>query len=178
SDYQSYSGYAVIREESGLVDQPANAYVAVVTTPTTDKSLVVDATYKGNAVYSTKNGNAYAGYTVRGYNAELTLNVKNGVVSGDIKSTVGRQPTIATFNDADIQVANNGLVFEGNAKFNTAAPLALTGAKDAAGQRLESIDGIYKGQFAGANAEEVVGTFETNSTEKDFSVQGSFMGKK
>lgn len=178
SDYQSYSGYAVIRENASLANIPNNAYVAVVDVPTTEKAAVpVDAIYKGSAVYTTKQGNIYTGYTTKGYNTDLTLKVKDSVVSGDIKLATGKKPTVVEFENANIQVANNAVVFEGKAVFNTGAPLSLT-VKNEQGEKLDKIDGSYRGQFAGRNAEEVVGTFETDSKLKEASVQGAFMGKQ
>lgn len=172
SDKLSYAGYAIIREESANVDStPQNAYVVSVFTPTTDKATVVDATYKGQAVFTSKNTTNYTGYTQKtGYITELTLNVKNNVVSGDLKRTTGKQhATLVTFNDAAVQEGNNAVVFTGEAVFHGKA-LALKEKTDQAG--------VYRGQFAGAKAEEVVGTFETKSTEKDNSVQGAFMGTR
>jgi len=40
------------------------------------------------------------------------------------------------------------------------------------------VPGTYKGQFAGNKAEQVVGTFESNSTAKETSIQGAFIGEK
>lgn len=180
SDYQSYSGYAVIREDASLKDMPNNAYVAVVDVPTTEKAAIpVDATYKGSAVYTSKQGNNYTGYTVtkKEYNTDFTLNIKDFIVSGDIKLATGKKPTIVEFENANIQVANDAVVFEGKAVFNTAAPLALV-VKDVNGEKIDKLDGSYRGQFAGKNAEEVVGTFETDSKLKEASVQGAFMGKQ
>lgn len=165
----SYAGYAVVRENYDAVNKqvvPVYSYIAVVTTPTTDKKVVTDATYKGTAVYSLKNQPSFTGYTDKGYNLELTLNVKDSVVNGIIARTTGKKDTLITLNDASVQVGNNNVVFEGTAVFDKKIGL---NAEET---------GSYRGQFAGGNAEQVVGTFETDSTEKDKSVQGAFIGAK
>ena len=171
---------AVIRENYDKTNKqaaPVNSYIALVTTPTTDKAMVADATYTGTAVYTTKNLLNLTGYTDKvGYNAALTLTVKDLVVSGAITQTTGAKRTLVTLNDAVIQAGNNNVVFEGTATFNSRA-LTFTSSKDANGNYVD-VPGTYKGQFAGSKAEQVVGTFESNSTAKETSIQGAFIGEK
>ena len=138
---------------------------------------MADATYTGTAVYTTKNLLNLTGYTDKvGYNAALTLTVKDLVVSGAITQTTGAKRTLVTLNDAVIQAGNNNVVFEGTATFNSRA-LTFTSSKDANGNYVD-VPGTYKGQFAGSKAEQVVGTFESNSTAKETSIQGAFIGEK
>ena len=180
TESKSYAGYAVIRENYDKTNKqaaPVNSYIALVTTPTTDKAMVADATYTGTAVYTTKNLLNLTGYTDKvGYNAALTLTVKDSVVSGAITQTTGAKRTLVTLNDAVIQAGNNNVVFEGTATFNSRA-LTFTSSKDANGNYVD-VPGTYKGQFAGNKAEQVVGTFESNSTAKETSIQGAFIGEK
>lgn len=177
----SYAGYAVVREAydaDNVQSQPVNSYIAVVKTPTTDKSKVVNATYTGTATLTQKNQQTMVGAPNQNDKiATLTLNVKDDVVSGDITRNTGKTPaTYVTFNDTTIKAGDNGVVFEGNATFNSQTN-ALTTQKDASGNWID-VNGSYRGAFAGANAEEVVGTFETDNTSKEVSIQGAFSGTK
>lgn len=171
SKKQSYTGYAVIREEYNPNNKqvnPVNSYIAIVTTPTTDKKAVVDATYKGTAVYTTKNANTVTGYTNNaGANVGVSLQVTDAKIAGSINRMTGKKDTaLVTFSEAAIQQGNDGVVFAGEAIFHKAIGVA------------EGVTGTYQGQFGGANAEEVVGTFESATSEKDSSVQGAFMASK
>ncbi len=169
TESSSYAGYAVVRENYDDTNKqavPVNSYIAVVTTPTKDKTMVTDATYTGTATYTTKNQQNLVGYTNKGYNAALTLSVKDSVVSGMIARTTGKQDTLVTFNNATVQVGNDNVVFEGTATFDPKIGLSTEQS------------GTYRGQFAGAQAEQVVGTFETDRSDKDSSVQGAFIGAK
>lgn len=176
----SYAGYAVVREAydaDNVQSQPVNSYIAVVKTPTTDKAKVVDATYTGTATLTQKNVQTLVGAPVGNDKiATLTLNVKDGVVSGNVSRNTGKSAAYVTFNDTTIKAGDNGVVFEGSATFNSQTNV-LTTQKDASGNWID-VNGSYRGAFAGANAEEVVGIFETDSTSKDVSVQGAFSGTK
>lgn len=171
SKKQSYSGYTAIREEvnpAGNTVSPVNSYLAIVTAPTTDKSVVpTDAHYEGSAIFSAKNVPAIQGYTAAaGVNVAVSLDVKNDTISGTIQRTTGKKPLLVTLNSAQIQQAHDAVVFKGEASFTKDIGVP------------EGTKGTYQGQFAGAKAEEVVGTFESNSTETKNSVQGAFMGKQ
>lgn len=158
---QSYSSYAVVREKYQADNRtvPTNAYLAVVITPTQDIAAVTDATYKGQASFSSDNRP-----NVRTV-AALTLNVTNQRISGeltqDTSTSSGLYPTLITFNTADIQVQEGQVGFSGKAQFH----------KRAFSQDME---GTYQGWFAGEKAEEVIGTFETNEPY----AQGAFAGKR
>lgn len=170
---QSYSGYAVVREaydEGNAAVNPINSYIAVVKTPTTNKAAVTNATYQGYATYTAKNARTMAGEnTTAPKSAVLTLTVTDHNVSGAITRETGKTPAnLVTLDTAKIQTsANNMLTFEGDATFHKVIGITANSA-----------EGTYRGAFAGSNAEEVVGTFETHSTEKDNSVQGAFRGSK
>lgn len=175
----SYSGYAVIREAYPETrdNDPVNSYVAVVKSPTSetvDKSVFVDATYKGSATYTSKNTNTVTGYTAKnGDNVGVTLNVKDSVVSGSVARLTGTQQTLVTFNNADIQTSEAGVTFQGEALFHSSAGGVLS-YKDENGSYAD-VSGRYQGQFAGEKAKEVVGIFETNGTTKEVSAQGAFI---
>ncbi len=175
----SYSGYATLREtyadtnaDAGI---PNNAYFYYVDTPTTDKSKVVDATYTGQVSYSKGNVPAINGSGASGIDA-LTMTVKGDTISGKVTKTYGsaNKTTIdmITFNQGAISVATDGTVgFSGTTEFN--------GQKNAFNTKGEkNFTGTYKGQFAGEDAKEIVGTFESDSTAKDVSVQGAFSATK
>ncbi len=165
SHKQSYSGYAVIRETYGSATAPANSFVALPNVPTTDRKVVVDATYKGQASYSSKfNPNVLT----RG---DFTLTVKGDSVSG----VVNNPPTmngdifpLVTFKDGAINATSAGVTFNGVAEFS--------GRFFNGGAKNPDLPGTYHGAFAGKNGEEVVGVFETNSQDKATSAQGAFAG--
>ncbi len=167
SHKQSYSGYAVIRETYGSATAPSNSYVALIDTPTTDRKTVVDATYKGQASYSNKFNPTVAS------RADFTLTVSGDSVSGIINNAstgTGVVYPLVTLKDGTINATTAGVTFSGEADF--AARTFNGSAKN------PDLAGTYRGAFAGANAEEVVGVFETNSTDKDTSVQGAFAGTR
>ena len=192
---QSYAGYAVIREKLRNVDveetqeqasMPANSYIYYVDTPTTDKKQVVDATYKGMVSYSRKNTGAVTS------NGALTLNVKDDHINGNVITGVGtKQKEVMAFNNAEIKQTNGRVEFAGDVTFR-ASSFSNKDKKD--------FDGVYHGEFAGANAEQVVGVFESKDNaavkrlkdngsdyldsngyrvyDADKAVQGAFWGSK
>ncbi|QIW15563.1 hypothetical protein A4G20_04080 [Pasteurellaceae bacterium RH1A] len=168
----SYSGYAAIRETHGLADQgiPTNAFAYYVDTPTTNNAAILDATYKGQVSWTRGNGPAINTYD------SLTMTVKNGQVSGVATRTQGNTNVVTydaiTFNTADITVSDTGATFSGTANFLNR--YFNTSAEDNMG----TVAGTYKGAFAGTNAEEVVGTFETDPSVSATSVQGAFSATK
>lgn len=185
TDKQSYSGYAVVR--TGQITagnpEPINAYVAVAKTATTDKDAVVDATYKGNAAYTTGNlfsviGVDNTGSTKGQYVA--TLNVKDQKISGGIENTnaaiatkraeLNQDPNIITFKESQVEVRDDMVGFKGDAQFNYGWGFMPNATGDG--------KGTYQGVFAGEKAEEVIGTFSTDDTSPKNSVQGAFMGTK
>ncbi|QIW15562.1 hypothetical protein A4G20_04075 [Pasteurellaceae bacterium RH1A] len=167
SHKKSYSSYAVIREAYDAANKanPANSYVAIVTTPTTDKAMVVDATYKGQATYTAKN---LAAVTTLRLQDNFTLTVKDNAVAGKVVTAPSNKypegQAVVTFNEGTIAAENNAVTFNGSATFNT----TFFGTEA----------GTYQGQFAGANAEEVVGTFTTTEKADGASGQGAFSGTK
>lgn len=170
---QSYSSYAAIREDynKDIENVPSNSYVYMVSTPTLDKNAVVDATYKGQVSYSYRNRPAIT--TIDG----LTLNVKDATISGNVVETTvsgsGKvtNTTVMTFNDGAISASDEKVAFSGDVTFHYGSRAFNTSTK-------ADFNGTYKGQFAGANAEEVVGTFESTGTTDDTSVQGAFAASK
>lgn len=177
---QSYSGYAVLREEysnlSGATNTgDANAYLALAQSDqlVSDKALVTNATYTGTASYSTRGIGVIA-------TDLLTMNVKDDNISGYVYRTVtsGRGNTTTRayvqMRDAQIKVDNGVVGFDGNAFIDSSAKgvngNVPTSTADAA-------NGTYRGVFVGPNAKEVVGTFETNTDVVD-SVRGAFAGSK
>ncbi|WGE48889.1 transferrin-binding protein-like solute binding protein [Actinobacillus equuli subsp. haemolyticus] len=162
---QAYSSYAVIRETYDNENpQPNNAFIVLAKESdlTTDRAAVVNATYTGKASYSAKNVPAVM-------TRDFTLKVENDKVSGSVfQKTVNlkgveKVTENVALNEGKISVENGVVGFSGSAKFGAIASNA---------------EGSYKGVFVGKNAEEVIGTFETNSTEKASSAQGAFAGKK
>ncbi|WGE55254.1 transferrin-binding protein-like solute binding protein [Actinobacillus equuli subsp. equuli] len=162
---QAYSSYAVIRETYNNENpQPNNAFIVLAKESdlTTDRAAVVNATYTGKASYSAKNVPAVM-------TRDFTLKVENDKVSGSVfQKTVNlkgveKVTENVALNEGKISVENGVVGFSGSAKFGAIASNA---------------EGSYKGVFVGKNAEEVIGTFETNSTEKASSAQGAFAGKK
>lgn len=177
---QSYSGYAVLREEysnlSGVANTgDANAYLALAQSDqlVSDKALVTNATYTGTASYSTRGRGVIA-------TDLLTMNMKDDNISGYVYRTVtsGRgnttTRTYVQMRDAQIKVDNGVVGFDGNAFIDSSAKgvngNVPTSTADAA-------NGTYRGVFVGPNAKEVVGTFETNTDVVD-SVRGAFAGSK
>ncbi|MDG4951762.1 transferrin-binding protein-like solute binding protein [Actinobacillus equuli] len=162
---QAYSSYAVIRETYNNENpQPNNAFIVLAKESdlTTDRAAVVNATYTGKASYSAKNVPAVM-------TRDFILKVENDKVSGSVfQKTVNlkgveKVTENVALNEGKISVENGVVGFSGSAKFGAIASNA---------------EGTYKGVFVGKNAEEVIGTFETNSTEKASSAQGAFAGKK
>ncbi|MDG2954540.1 hypothetical protein P7M11_07360 [Bisgaard Taxon 10/6] len=178
---QAYSGYAVIREAyDGNADSnvgDANAYLALVDSNNLvkDKKLVTDATYMGTASY-TLNGNTAVRTDL------LTMNVKDDAISGNVYRTttngkgVTSTNTYVQFRTAGISVDDvSGVVgFNGKAFIDTSAKSVVgTSPKTTS----DAANGTYQGVFAGPNAKEVVGTFETNSNIEK-SVRGAFAASK
>lgn len=157
----SYANYAVVREAYAEDRKtPTNSYIATVITPTTDKNAVVNATYKGQASWSSSNRHNIR--TVAG----LTLTVANNKISGEVKQDTptgsGQYPTLITFGSGDIAVTQNGAVgFNGIATFSARA----FGTEQV---------GTYQGYFAGESAQEVIGTFQSNEQTADAAAQGAF----
>lgn len=181
----SYGGYAVIRENYsdtiGGGSTPFNNFVAVAKTATTDKATVVDATYKGSAALSTMNFITLLERTNQNEpQYELTFNVKDDMVSGGIVNTntaniakraeLGQAAEMISFKESRIQVSDDVVGFNGEAQFNYGYGFLPTATGDGSG--------TYQGIFMGDNAEGVVGTFSTNNTAQDSSVQGAFVGSK
>lgn len=162
---QAYSSYAVLREVyDSEGETPANAFIVLAKESdlTSDREAVTNATYTGKASYSRSNGPAVV-------TRDFTLNVVGDTVSGSVYQTtvnakgVSKTTEYVGLKDGSISV-NNGVVgFNGVADFN---------------QFKNGLEGTYKGVFVGSKAEEVIGTFETNSTEKASSIQGAFAGQK
>lgn len=162
----SYANYAVVREAYDRENRatPTNSYIATVTTPTTDKAAVVDATYKGQASWSS--ANRFNIRTVAG----LTLTVANDKISGEVKqdtpTSSGEYPTLITFNSGNIAANSNGAIgFKGTATFSARA----FSTEQA---------GTYQGYFAGDKAEEVIGTFQSDTQTSDAAAQGAFSAIK
>lgn len=176
----AYAGYAVVRENYSD-DAPINRYIAVAKTATTDKANVIDATYKGKAIMTTMNMPSVLENTNQNTAMyELTLNVKDSTVSGGIANTnetiaakraeLGQFADIISFNNAEIKVTDDVVGFNGTATFNYGHGFMPNATGDG--------KGTYQGVFAGEKAEGVVGTFKTDSTAKDSSVQGAFLGER
>lgn len=157
----SYANYAVVREAyTEARGTPTNSYIATVITPTTDKNAVVNATYKGQASWSSANRHNIR--TVAG----LTLTVVDNKISGEVKQDIptgsGQYPTLITFKSGDIAATQNGAIgFNGVATFSARA----FGSEQA---------GTYQGYFAGESAQEVNGTFQSNEQTTDAAAQGAF----
>lgn len=184
SNAQAYSGYAVIREEhSSLTPEnntgDANAFVALANSADVvkDKALVTDATYRGTASYST---NGRANVTTN----NLVMTVKDEGISGYIyrTSTTGsgktNTRTFAYLKEAEIALKDGAVGFNGEAVLNP-SPKQVDGTVPtvASLENASKVDGTYQGVFVGPQANEVVGTFETNSDVKE-SMRGAFVGAK
>lgn len=172
---QSYSSYAAIRgtyhDSDTTPNEPINSYVALVNEPTTDRTAVVDATYRGKVSYSRQNqGNIVT-------RDSLVMTVRNNQISGNITMTAmtGKTTEVLAFKPSNIVAENNQITFSGDATFNKSFFYSdtLTETYDDT-----PIQGTYNGIFAGSKAEEVVGTFHSNNTERVNSVQGAFAAKK
>lgn len=180
-----YGGYAIIRESIAETSNasPVNQFVAIAKTATTDKSAVIDATYKGSAAYTTGNmPTIFEKFNTGEPQYELTLNVKNDSVSGGVVNTLESivnkraeqedDPNLITFKETTIQVIDDMVGFKGDAQFNYGWGF-LNNIKETGDKT-----GTYQGVFTGTNAEGVVGTFSTNNTSPQNSVQGAFVGKR
>lgn len=187
TDQLSYAGYATIRsqipEGAGYNSEPVNSYVAIAKMATRDKNAVVDATYKGGVSYTNNNLATIIGKQNNGaYIAELTLNVKDQQVSGVIENvnasinekriSQGVAKELVTLTQTSINLDDGVVGFNGEARFNYGQGFLLNSAGTTVGI------GTYQGVFAGENAEEVVGTFSTNDTSSNYSVQGAFLGTR
>ena len=159
---QAYSSFATLRETFSISplseQQPVNSFVYFVGTPTTDVAAVVDANYRGAAKFS-------SGNKLDVTNANVTLSVRNSKLAGELLND--SSGVIASLDETEVKIVNGMVGFNGTASF-TGANFGLPG----------TINGTYKGVFAGAAAEEVVGTFESNSTERTQSIQGAFSATK
>lgn len=173
---QSYTGYAAIRGETstetdaaGHRSKPMNSFVALVMEPTTNRAAVVDAEYKGMVSYSRQNSGTVVNRDT------LTMRVQGSQISGEVVSINNKNEsdTVMRFNPAEIRSENNQVAFNGSAVFYPRY-FGASDYKDYDNQ----IEGVYQGQFGGANAEEVVGTFNSNNTSYETSVQGAFAAKK
>lgn len=166
TEKQSYSSYAVLRETFNEAPNtettPVNSFVYFAEAPTTDKSKVVDADYIGKADWSQQNKT----HVNRDFNFKLF--VRNSKVDGAVYLT-GWDISAIKLNEAEVKVTNGAVGFNGTATFSgTALGTGFNG----------DFSGTYKGVFSGENAEEVAGTFESDTIEPTKSVQGAFVGKK
>lgn len=177
----THSGYAVVREafdSSAAINTPKNSYVAIVKTPTTDKTQVLGASYSGSATYtmaSGRNGTTMVGEnlispTAAQINA-VNFNVDaEGKISGGIWNKVSPKEEnhfqTVEFKQTDVLVGSNGTVFSGD---------ALIKAKMT--KNSEMISGSYQGAFAGSEGQELIGTFSSDSTHSDY-IHGAFSATK
>lgn len=177
----THSGYAVVREafdSSAAVNTPKNSYVAIVKTPTSDKTQVLGASYSGSATYtmaSGRNGTTMVGEnlispTAAQINA-VNFNVDaEGKISGGIWNKVSPKEEnhfqTVEFKETDVLVGSNGTVFSGD---------ALIKAKMT--KNSETISGSYQGAFAGSEGQELIGTFSSDSTHSDY-IHGAFSATK
>ena len=162
---QSYAKYAVLREKIDAEGAtPANAFIVLAKESdlTKDKSVIKeDVTYTGKASYSRQNMPAVV-------TRDFTMTVNNDKVTGSVYQTTqtpkGPKTTeYVALKEGSIAV-NNGVVgFSGKADFN-----GIT----------KGVEGSYNGFFVGQDAKEVIGTFESDATEKAKSIQGAFAGSK
>lgn len=177
----THSGYAVVREafdSSATLNTPKNSYVAIVKTPTSDKTQVLGASYSGSATYtmaSGRNGTTMVGEnlispTAAQINA-VNFNVDaEGKISGGIWNKVSPKEEnhfqTVEFKQTDVLVGSNGTVFSGD---------ALIKAKMT--KNSEMISGSYQGAFAGNEGQELIGTFSSDSTHSDY-IHGAFSATK
>ena len=177
---QAYSGYAVIREEYSNLRPTentgdANAYLALAdeNNLTKDKAAVTNATYNGRASYS-KDGNAVV------FSDKVQMTVKDDQISGYVyrnKTVRGKEitETYAEFQQGQINAENGRVTFNGNALINM-SPGQNEGSTPMAAKNIDKNQaGHYQGTFVGAQAQEMVGTFETT---EDNSVRGAFAASK
>lgn len=162
SNGQSLGAYAVIREAYSERENPTNSYIAMINTPTTERSAVVNATYHGVASYSFNNRPNMA-------TRDFELNVTDNSVSGSAYyiAATGNRVTAVTFESGQIGEEFGNITFSGKTSFNNNL---LPG--------LGNSEGRYQGWFVGQNAEGVVGTFSTSSQGSNASVQGAFAAQK
>lgn len=162
SNGQSLGAYAVIREAYSERENPTNSYIAMINTPTTERSAVVNATYHGVASYSFNNRPNMA-------TRDFELNVTDNSVSGSAYyiAATGNRVTAVTFESGQIGEEFGNITFSGKTTFNNNL---LPG--------LGNSEGRYQGWFVGQNAEGVVGTFSTSSQGSNASVQGAFAAQK
>lgn len=174
----THSGYAVVREAfDSAVNTPKNSYIAIVKTPTTDKTQVLGASYSGSATYTMASGRS--GTTMVGENlispTAAQINAVNfnvdaeGKISGGIwnKTSAKEENHFQTveFKETDVLVGSNGTVFSGD---------ALIKAKMT--KNSEMISGSYQGAFAGNEGQELIGTFSSDNTT-DY-IHGAFSATK
>ncbi|RRN00487.1 hypothetical protein EIM44_11530 [Bibersteinia trehalosi] len=159
---QSYSSYAVIREDYEAEDVPANSYVAVNLDPVKAENIAkVSGTYTGQATYSGKN-------RPNALTRDFTMTVNDSGVSGEVYTTAtnGNKTVWVSLNDTTLSVENGAVTFTGTATFNEST--------------FGVADGTYQGSFAGNESEktEVIGTFESSESTDAGSIQGAFAGTK
>ncbi|WP_439257567.1 hypothetical protein [Lonepinella sp. BR2271] len=193
----AYSGYAVLREESELNGVTVNSFVSLVDSAnkTTDKAQVVNARYTGKASY-------YDGSSARIRTDQLVLNVNDGVVSGSVYRPQNQNATrhvinLVKFEDTTVDVIHGNVGFSGTAYMLTpdhSTSLSASSASEtnvtldtqqgtlvprtSSGVPYDIVQGTYQGQFAGSQAEEVVGTWEGYKTDGSLYMQGAFSGTK
>lgn len=162
SSGQALGAYAIIREAYSDRENPTNSYIAMINAPTTERAAVVNATYNGVASYSFNNRPNMA-------TRDFELNVTNNSVSGRAYyvAGTGNLVNVITFESGQINEEFGNITFSGKTTFNNNQ---LPG--------LGNTEGTYRGWFVGANAEGVVGTFNTESQGSDASVQGAFAAQK
>jgi hypothetical protein len=172
---QSYSNYAIIREPYNADNRvkPANSFVYLVThaTPETNKTAALNATYKGQASYSRNN---FPNIVTRN---DLILTTTDSTIQGVLNAeptSRGLVYPVITFNAGQINVSGGNVNFSGNALFHA----RFFNSSSSGNGNDQDLTGSYAGVFAGSNAEEVVGTFETGNYSDEKAVQGAFIGRK
>lgn len=178
---QSYSSYAAIRTAEIMENEdntaesnttPVNSFVALVGLPTTDKNMVIDASYTGRISYSSKNN---GGIVTRD---SLTMTVKDNHISGRVidETGSGTQRSRITFESTEIKAEPHQISFAGDATFHREVFLDMGNSKNP--EYEGDIKGRYQGIFAGDKAQEVVGTFYSNNNIKNYSIQGAFAAQR
>lgn len=159
---QTLGAYAIIREAYSDGVNPTNSYVAIIDSPTTNRSAVVNATYSGSASYSTNNRPNMV-------TRDFELNVTDNGVDGSIYYIAGsgKRTTAVTFHQGSISEQDGKIGFDGKVSFNNSVVYGLG-----------DTEGSYQGWFVGENAQGVIGTFSTTSQSSTNSVQGAFAGQK
>ncbi|MGX2957583.1 hypothetical protein ACWIYZ_10960 [Ursidibacter arcticus] len=173
---QSYSSFAAIRNDyrdhngQPIENTPANSFIALATLPTSDRSSIVNATYRGQVSYSTRNNPSIT-------SRELVMVVDNNRINGSVVSTSGSgvNRNVMTFKEAEIIENNGQIAFNGDVIFHKEAFLIEAGTNNTYDT---DIQGKYQGIFAGNKGEEVVGSFHSNNTEANTSIQGAFGAKR